>query len=1144
MRGSVPVRARAAVLRDCGAMPLALAMLLALQGANAAGEEPPADAPWPAHSPAILPRPDDVAGLAAGFGLPAGFTATLFAAEPDVANPVAIAVDQHGRCYVAETFSLGKRVVETVGIDPAAAVAADLAAVTTADRRAWTERLLDEKAAAWRVHDERVRLLDDRDRDGVADRSSVFAAGFNGLLDGHGSGVLARAEDVLFACIPALWRLRDADGDGVADQRTPLQVGFGVREGYRGHDLHGLVLGPDARLYFSVGDRGFHVTGPDGVLADAEVGAVFRCEPDGSRLEVVATGLRNPQGLAFDDAGNLFTVDNSGDFGDRSRLVQIVPGGDSGWRMTFFDVPNRGPFGRERLWELPHDGQPAWIVPPLAHIGDGPAGLDHYPGTGLPADFEGRFLLADFTWSDATASIRSFRIRPVGAAYEAWAEEQPFRHVLATDVKFGPDGAVWVANWVTPQPDGARGRIWRFTPAAAANAAELAETSADVRQLLERSWSAVDAAELAGLLGHADRRVRCEAQWELARRGDVERLTVARSSAAPLARRHAAWGLEQVGRRGDAAARRTAAEAIAPLLGDDAWETRMIACRCLGDLAEHESTPALVERLTDAQPHVQAAAAIALGRIGDPRAVEPLVATIRRAAAGGTLDPHLRHALVMGIVGAGDAACLQRLAGDADPQVRLVACLAMRRRGDPGIAACLADADRRVVVEAARAIHDVPIQAAAASLVARLTDGPADGVDGDAFLRRGISAAERDGSPEAPRQLVGCVARRDVPTERRLEALAALATWPQPPPRDRVLAAWRPVPPRDASAAREALAAGLPRILQGAESTPEIAAAALATAATLGCPDVAGVLASAATSVGSEPSLRAAALQGLAGIAASAALALARESAAAPEPPVRQASRRVRAAHGPAADIVPELSAVVADAGAPGGERQQAIDLLAGIDDAASAAAITTLAADLEGGRLDPTLELETLEAIERRVGADAAARLRTLREPAAAAAGVPPGWHDVAWGGDVDRGRRVFFEDSTVACVRCHRAEGRGGATGPALDGLAGSRDRGQLVESIVNPGARFTDGYATAIVTTCDGRIVQGVVEREDAEAVVIRSADGTVHRVAPAEIEQRAAGESAMPHDLVTKLTRRHVRDLVEWLTTLRDPRPPLP
>lgn len=337
-----------------------------------------------------------------------------------------------------------------------------------------------------------MRLLEDGDGDGRADRATVFAAGFNGLLDGHAAGVLARDDDVFLACIPALWRLRDADGDGVADERTPLHVGFGVREGLRGHDLHGLVLGPDGRLYFSLGDRGFHLPGPDGPLTDPETGAVFRCEPDGSGLEVVATGLRNPQGLAFDDAGNLFTVDNNGDFGDRARLVQVVPGGDSGWRMTFFDLPDRGPFGREGLWHLPHEGQPAWIVPPLAHLADGPAGLDFYPGTGLPPHFAGRFLLADFCWSPATSSIRSFRLRPAGAAFAAVDEEQTFRHVLATDVKFGPDGAVWVANWVEPQPDGARGRIWRFVPAADASpeAAERARIVAEVRGLLAGDWTA------------------------------------------------------------------------------------------------------------------------------------------------------------------------------------------------------------------------------------------------------------------------------------------------------------------------------------------------------------------------------------------------------------------------------------------------------------------------------------------------------------------------------------------------------------------------------------------------------------------------------------------------------------------------------
>ena len=562
-----------------------------LQGVVAAAAEPIPGNDSPPHPPVILSRPDDVATLAAGFGLPAGFAAMLFAAEPDVANPVAIAVDRPGRCYVAETFSFGKQVATTSGVDPAAAVAADVSTVSIDDRLHWTERLLGEQAAAWKVHDERVRLLLDDDHDGRADRATVFAAGFNGLLDGHGSGVLARADDVFFACVPAVWRLRDVDADGVADERKPLHVGFGVREGLRGHDLHALVLGPDGRLYFSLGDRGFHLAGPNGVLADPEVGAVFRCEPDGSKLEVVATGLRNPQGLAFDDAGNLFTIDNSGDFGDRPRLVQVVPGGDSGWRMTFFDVPNRGPFGRERLWELPHDGQPAWIVPPLAHIGDGPAGLDHYPGTGLPAHFEGRFLVADFTGSDATSSIRSFRIRPSAAAYEIWAEEQTFRHVLATDVKFGPDGAIWVANWVAPQPAGARGRIWRFAPTASPEAAELTRISAEVRRLLERQWSAVDADELVGLLGHADGRVRREAQWELARRGDLERLSAARTAAAPLARRHAGWGLEQVGRRSDTAGRATAL--VIPLSGNQLGRRRfvrgwrvLIDCRAVIDFSE------------------------------------------------------------------------------------------------------------------------------------------------------------------------------------------------------------------------------------------------------------------------------------------------------------------------------------------------------------------------------------------------------------------------------------------------------------------------------------------------------------------------------------------------------------------------------
>lgn len=1138
-------RARARTA-SCG-LPAAIRACLGgslVLAAGFAGAEPDADLAPPPPPPLILDAADDPAGLAAGFGLPAGFTAVLFAAEPDVANPVALALDGRGRCFVAETFSFGKQLTLTPGLDPAAVLAADLATGTLADRLAATRRLLGDRAAEWHRASEQVRRLEDTDGDGRADRAAVFAAGFNGLLDGHAGGVLARGDDVFLACIPALWRLRDADADGAADERTPLHVGFGVREGLRGHDLHGLVLGPDGRLYFSLGDRGFHVEGPHGPLADPETGAVFRCEPDGSSLEVVATGLRNPQGLAFDDAGNLFTVDNNGDFGDRARLVHVVPGGDSGWRMTFFDLPDRGPFGREGLWRLPHEDQPAWIVPPLAYLADGPAGLDSYPGTGLPPNFAGRFLLADFCWSPATSSIRSFRLRPAGAAFEVAAEERMFEHVLATDVKFGPDGAIWAANWVAPQPDGARGRIWRFLPAAdtSPEALDRARIVAEVRELLAADWTARDAADLVALLAHPDRRVRCAAHGELARRGAAGALAkVAAEATEAIARRHAAWGLEQIGRRTTGAVRTTVEQAISRLLEDAAWETRMVACRCLGDLAAQAAVPAITILLDDPHPHVRVAAALALGRIGDHAASAGIVAALRRATAAGAPDPHLRHALVMGMLGTVGADEIMALAVDPDPQVRLAACLTLRRRRDPRIAACLDDVDPRVAVEAARAIHDVPIPAAADALVARLADGPAAGPRGDAFLRRAISAAERQGTPEAARRLAACAARPDVSLDRRLEALAVLAAWAAPPPRDRVLAAWRPVAARDASAARAALDDLLPEILAAApDAAGRLASAALSTAAAVGCAGVAPMLDAVAADAGRPPQTRAAALGALATVDPAAGLARARSCAAAAESPLRQASRQVRAVHA-GAETVAELVAVALEAGpdVPRAERQQAIDLLAGIDAPAATEGVAAIAAAVEAGRLDAPLELEALEAVERRLDAGTAARLRTVREPAATAAGVPPGWHDVAWGGDADRGRRVFFDDAAVGCVRCHRAEGRGGNAGPPLDGLAGRRERGHLVESIVAPDARSSDGYATTTITTADGRSLHGIVETDDGARLTIRSADGTLHALAAEDVEDRRTGASAMPADLASRLTRRDLRDLVEWLTTLREP-----
>ena len=243
-----------------------------------------------------------------GFVKPEGWKISLFAAEPELANPVAMYVDNKGRVFVCESFRQDRGVTDNRKHDQEWLLA-DLAAETVQDRIDYHKRLLGTEANEYTAHDDRIRLLLDEDKDGVADTAKMFASGFNKLEEGTGAGILVRGDTAYFTCIPKLWMLSDTDGNGEAEKREALQDGYGVRVAFRGHDSHGLIIGPDGRLYFSIGDRGYNIETSDGTIKNTESGAVFRCELDGSNLEVFATGLRNPQELAFDDYGYLFTGD-------------------------------------------------------------------------------------------------------------------------------------------------------------------------------------------------------------------------------------------------------------------------------------------------------------------------------------------------------------------------------------------------------------------------------------------------------------------------------------------------------------------------------------------------------------------------------------------------------------------------------------------------------------------------------------------------------------------------------------------------------------------------------------------------------------------------------------------------------------------
>ncbi|MFM9169381.1 MAG: HEAT repeat domain-containing protein, partial [Phycisphaerales bacterium] len=369
-------------------------------------------------------------------------------------------------------------------------------------------------------------------------------------------------------------------------------------------------------------------------------GAVFRCEPDGSGLEVFAHSLRNPQELAFNQWGDLFTGDNNSDAGDRARIVFIMEGGETGWDMNYQTLEGsnqRGPWSQERTWWLwdPADPvRPAWTLPPIAHLGDGPAGMCFYPGTGLAPRYDGHFFLCDFLGGDEYSQVRSFAVEPEGAGYKVVDAHEFVNEVLCTDVDFGWDGRMYVSDWAG---DGwfsdHTGELYAVWDPARAEDADVQ----GARNLVEQGTASQSDDLLFQYLAHPDIRLRQRAHLELAARGAKTTVALAAvagdQGAAQRVRLHALWALGVQARRaaggaGAAGGARTAdAEtAIIGLLADEDIELRRLAARLAGDARIAGAAEALVSQLTDDDLRVRAQAAIALGKLKHADAIPNLAA--------------------------------------------------------------------------------------------------------------------------------------------------------------------------------------------------------------------------------------------------------------------------------------------------------------------------------------------------------------------------------------------------------------------------------------------------------------------------------------------------------------------------------------
>jgi quinoprotein glucose dehydrogenase len=1093
------------------------AALVVLVGAASPDNQPTA------FAPNIAPASKEGEAALQRIRVPQGVKGTVYAAEPLLANPVSFCFDEKGRLYVAETFRLHRGVTDnrhhTYWLDD------DLACRTVADRVAMYRKHLKDKFSSYETEHDRVRLIEDSKGKGVADKATVFADGFHHAADGLGAGVLARKGSVYYTCIPDLWRLKDTKGTGQADVRDSLATGFGVHVAFLGHDLHGLRMGPDGRLYFSLGDRGLNVKTREGRhLFYPDCGAVLRCDPDGSNLEVVHTGLRNPQELAFDQHGNLFTVDNNSDSGDKARLVYVVEGGDSGWRVGYqygSALSDRGPFNAEKIWHLPHEGQPAYIVPPLAHITTGPSGLCfNYGATALPARYKDHFFICDFRGGPVGSGVFSFAVKPKGAAFEATDGHEAFWSVLATDCDFGPDGGFYVSDWVNGWELTGKGRIYRFADPEAAKNPAIAET----KKLLAEGFDKRPTEELVKLLSHSDQRVRQEAQFALADKGKAAIpafAKVARESKDQLPRLHAIWGLGQLGRHGE-----KVVDVLRPLFKDADDVVRGQTARVYGWLKEAEDTD-LIPLLKDPQPRVRFLAAESLGettvRLRDSRTVWDAVMDLLKENAD--QDGYLRHACSR-ILARYSGPDLVTTTTHESAAVRMAAVLALRLRRSPVVWPFLDDPDPRVATEAARAIHDAMPAGDGVELAARLakTNLP------EFFQWRALNANFRLGAKENAAAIAAFAARANAPERLRVEAVKMLGTWAEPPRRDIVTGLTQNLGKRDSAVAAEALKSSVAGIFTGPDAVRKEAAG---VAAKLGIKEVGPLLFEMAADVKRPAATRIETLRALETLK-DARLEKARGLALKDtDPRVRAEGRRLLAKADPAAAL-PLL--------------REALERGATVE---SQGAYATLA-EMKGEEVDGLLargmdrllakempaevELDLLEAAGKRQAASVKEKVakyeanRPKDDPLAA-------WRESLAGGDAERGRQLFLTKTELSCVRCHKIKGEGGDVGPDLAGIGSKQKRDYLLESIVLPSKQIAKGYETVVLTLKNGQIRSGILKAEGAKEIKLMTAEGQLITVDKKQVDERETGKSAMPEDLIKYLSKSELRDLVEFLAGLK-------
>lgn len=1070
-----------------------------------------------------------------------GLEVSLWAPEKLIGDPVAIDVDHLGRILVTVTgrrrgsvldirghrdWFIESIMMETVE-DRRDFLHRELSPERSDENR-WLEDYNRDGSHDWRdltVNKESVFRLEDLTGNGNANQATLFIRDFHDEITDITGAVLNHQGNVYLGVAPDMWRIRDTNNDGYGDTKQSISHGYGVNIGFGGHGMSGLTVGPDGRLYWSIGDRGASIEDQEGNRwHNPRQGVIVRSDPDGSNFEVFARGLRNTHEFSFDKYGNLITVDNDGDHpGEYERLVYLIDGSDSGWRTNWqfgkYSDPlnNRYNVFMDEDYHKPRfDGQAAHLLPPLARYHNGPAGMAYNPGTALGEQWNDHFFMASFVGSPARSGIYAFTLQPSGASFVLDKDEKILEGLLVTGVDFGPDGALYFADWVEGWERNEEGRIWKLDVADGQQSSVRLET----KRILAEDFGGQSTEQLLEFLKHDDMRVRQNAQFELAARDDTESLRQAAvQTGHQLKRIHGIWGLSQIGRRSP-----DAVQPLISLLDDDDAEVRAQAAKMLGDVRYEPGADALTSLLDDEQERVRYFATEALGRLSWRPALEAIVDMLE---ANNDEDVYLRQGGAIALARIGDTHALAELSNHPSKAVKIAAVIALKRLDSPEVVRFLDDEDEFIVTNAARAINDdIMIEEGLNALAGMLEQ---DRFDNEPLIRRAINACLYHGTERDANRLANFAANQNRSQPLRVEALQTLSVWAKSSRLDRVTGDPRGSVENDPDVAQRAIDPVMADILS--EKNPELQIAGLQVVSRLNIADIdSRVLGMVSEDPSSEVRMKA--LQTLADIddeRIEEAVFAALEDA---DSEVRMnALQMITGLPIPEENMVSLVEPLLEQGTIP--EKQAAFRTLVRIQ---SEAVIDLLDQQLQlllDGDLAPEIELELVQAAESKNSEKLEQKLHEFRQNKQPDV-VASAFSESLYGGNGESGQRIFYQNTAAQCLGCHVVDGEGSDVGPDLTNVADRLNREELLEAMVNPNARIAPGYGSVTLTLDSGETISGMLAAETNNQITITH-DGEQIQIDKADIKERRNSPSGMPA-MGELLSRSELRDLVEYLMTL--------